>query len=226
MKRFNLIRLTITTVCTALLAAGTAAAHSNHDHSHLPVGWTFDRAVQNKIEKTLANEMNAVGLSSFEQNTLSKYDIGVGNSFTTRVGDTMMKITRTSGGIRIAGPVSSTDNLFSLPIVQSEEPVRRVSTMRHPGHDHRHLALAWVFDDAIKNKIHNNVFFGDASGAVGLAKREQKLLARYGIRVGNSFRAHVDGMTFTMQRTSLGLRILAHEIGLPMAEVPTARNAY
>ncbi len=60
----------------------------------------------------------------------------------------------------------------------------------------------------------------NATGLIGLSHGEQKTLERYGILVGNTFNALVNGKTFTVQRSTMGLKILRHAQGMPMASVP------
>ncbi len=213
-------------VFASLLVAGTAGAHSNHDHSHLSVGWTFDSKVMNKIEKNMGLGLKKTGLSSLEQDVLNHYGIKEGNSFNTRIGERMMKVTRTSSGIRIENPVVAyTDGLQkNLPIHAQANVVRSSINKNHTGHDHGHLKLSWVFSETIKQKINYKMADHRSSKAVGLSTKQQKILKRYGINVGNTFLATVDGKTFTMKRTSMGLKILNELNGRAVASVPGAHQ--
>ncbi len=209
-----------------LFSAGTALAHSEHDHSTLPIGWTFDSKVMNKIEKNMKMGHTKIGMSSLEQTMLSDYGIGVGNSFNARIGDEMVKVTRTSAGIRLGEQVMqfADGTQENLPLRGNAQMVRSSFNGNHPGHDHQHLALSWVFNPAIEGKIHDNRVLHEGSGAIGLSTKEQKTLDRYGIKVGNSFNANVDGMTYTVKRTTMGLKVLTYVEGRTVASIEGANN--
>lgn len=214
----------ICTVATAsIITAGTAQAVNGHGHDHraLPVDWSFDSRVEQKIESHLNRGIRAVGLSAFEQTTLTQYGINVGNSFKTTVGGRTLEITRTASGLRVEGPATAYADgpRWSLP-VRIASPVAGVSiAASHPGHDHRHLGVEWAFPRDIEEKIANNLLNNGASGAIGLKSGEQKMLERYGIRVGNTFNAVINQRTFTVKRTSMGLQILNHVRHMPVAEI-------
>ncbi len=224
-KNMMTAALSALTLCT-LIAAAPVAAHSDHDHSYLPVGWKFNQAVQAKIEKNLVQGTSAVGLSKIEQKILDGYHINVGNSFNTRVGGMMMKIVRTSSGLRIDGTVPAQATKFELPVIEGKKAIRPISLNSHPGHAHQRLELSWIFNEAIEEKIQAHVFNEKANGAIGLTSSEQKTLEHYGIRIGNSFRAYVDNMAFTVKRTSMGLQILTHETASPVAKAESASRNY
>ncbi|QPJ61582.1 MAG: hypothetical protein G3M70_06655 [Candidatus Nitronauta litoralis] len=222
---------TITSALSALALAtlfstGTALAHSQHDHSSLPIGWTFDSKVMSKIEKNMNMGQTKIGMNSLEQKMLAGYGIGVGNSFNTRIGNQTIKVTRTNSGIRLGNPVKqyADGTQENLPLHRNAQMVRSSFTENHPGHDHQHLALSWVFNPAIEGKIHDNRVLNGSSGAIGLSTKEQKTLDRYGIKVGNSFNANVDGMTYTVKRTSMGLSLLKYVEGRTVASVEGANN--
>lgn len=208
----------------SLLVAGTASAHSAHDHSHLPVGWTFDKQVTNKIQKNLEQGQKKTGLSSLEQKVLGQYGIGIGNSFNTRVGGQTMKVTRTDSGIRVEGQVKVyADSLQeNLPVRENAQVVRSSFSPNHAGHDHRHLKMSWVFNPAIEEKIHDSIASDRPHNAIGLTSREQRVLERYEINIGNSFYTYVDGKTFTAKRTSMGIRIMNEVDGRTVASAPGA----
>ncbi|QPJ62258.1 MAG: hypothetical protein G3M70_10395 [Candidatus Nitronauta litoralis] len=208
----------------SLLVAGTASAHSAHDHSHLPVGWTFDKQVTNKIQKNLEQGHKKTGLSSQEQKILGQYGIGIGNSFNTRVDGQTLKVTRTDSGIRVEGQIKMyADGLQeNLPIRENAEVARSSFSQNHTGHDHSHLKMSWVFNPAIEEKIHDALVTERAHRAIGLTSGEQRVLERYEIKIGNSFYTYVDGKTFTAKRTSMGLRIMNEVDGRTVASAPGA----
>ncbi len=226
MKNRTITSALSTLALATVLTTGSALAHSQHDHSTLPIGWTFDSKVMSKIEKNMNMGHTKIGMSSLEQTMLADYGIGVGNSFNARIGNQTVKVTRTSSGIRLGNPVMqyADGTQENLPLSSNAQMVRSSFGGNHPGHDHQHLALAWVFNPAIEGKIHDNRVLHGASGAIGLSTKEQKTLDRYGIKVGNSFNANVDGMTYTVKRTSMGLSVLKYVEGRTVASIEGANN--
>ena len=226
MKNRTLTSALSTIALATLFSTGTALAHSQHDHSMLPIGWTFDSKVMSKIEKNMEMGHNKIGMNSLEQTMLADYGIGVGNSFNARIGDQMVKVTRTSAGIRLGGKVKqyADGTQENLPLRGNAQMVRSSFKGNHPGHDHQHLALSWVFNPAIEGKIHDNRILHEDSGAIGLSTKEQKTLERYGIKIGNSFNANVDGMTYTVKRTTMGLKVLNYVEGRTVASIEGANN--
>ncbi|MCH8157110.1 MAG: hypothetical protein IID18_05055 [Nitrospinae bacterium] len=101
MKTKNLFNLVPGIIAVLLLAVHPSPAYSGQDPSRLTARWTFHQDVAEKIEKHLARNTVAVGLSSSEQNILEKYGIRVGQSFITHVNDEVIRITRTDSGLRI-----------------------------------------------------------------------------------------------------------------------------
>lgn len=78
----------------------------------------------------------------------------------------------------------------------------------HSNHDHSTLTHKWEFSNDIKNKIARSMDRGMAPGSVGLTKFEQNKMNHYGIKIGNKFRSTMSGNTLTVERTSMGIRIL------------------
>ena len=223
MKNINKTTSIVTSIFAAsFIWAGSALAAPGHDHSNLPVGWTFDPIVINKISKNLDQGNRAIGLSPLEQGTLSDYGIKIGNTFKANIDGEMMKVIRTSSGIRVEGTTLAHADGFqvNLPVRQSSRVIRSSFTQNHAGHDHQHLAIEWVFNRAIEKKIANNLENDNASGAIGLSHKEQRILGRYGIKVGNQFNAHVNEMDFTMKRTTMGLQVMKHLHSMPIASLP------
>lgn len=64
-----------------------------------------------------------------------------------------------------------------------------------------------MFDEEQRRKICNHVFSEGGSWEIGLSRYQQKLLQRYGIEVGDSFRTSVAGRIFKVMRVGLGLQI-------------------
>ncbi len=78
----------------------------------------------------------------------------------------------------------------------------------HSNHDHSTVKYKWEFSNDIKNKIARSVDQRMSPGSVGLTKFEQKKMNHYGIKVGNKFRTIIGAHTLTVERTSMGIRIL------------------
>jgi len=224
----NISMVSIFTIASLLTVATVQAGNSSgHDHRAIPVSWTFDPAVQAKIGKNLSQGNQAVGLSIFEQSALFRYGIQVGNSFKTKIRNHTLLVTRTTTGLRIEGPAGGhlDEVRWDLPMRVTSNVIQSSMEGSHPGHEHVHKGIEWIFPLSIEQKIANNLNKQDASGAIGLNYREQKLLERYGIRLGNTFNAKLNGMTFTLLRTTMGMKILKHVQKMPMASIPSTNTA-
>ncbi|MCH7650985.1 MAG: hypothetical protein IIA63_07480 [Nitrospinae bacterium] len=168
----------------------------------------FDPVVAEKINKSLARGEVAVGLSRLEQRMLEKYGIAFGKSFITQVQDELWRVTRTSTGLRFEGSLGplAAVNLQSLPMIQTHYRIVPVSVQGIDRED-RLPYLAWVFDQDLQEKIQNRIFLKGVPSAIGLSRFQQKLLQRYGIQLGQSFRSSMAGRIVTIKRVSLGLQI-------------------
>ncbi len=79
-----------------------SASHSGHDHAMTPYEWSFGESTQNRIADRLNVKGTVfVGLTKFEQNVLSNYNIKVGNRFHTVIDGQTIMAERTSGGLKI-----------------------------------------------------------------------------------------------------------------------------
>jgi len=208
MKNKNFKILAVVIAFALLLAGCKDPSYSSQSRSQLSEGWIFDPVVAEKINKSLARGEVAVGLSRLEQRMLEKYGIGFGKSFITQVQDELWRVTRTSTGLRFEGSLGplAAVNLQSLPMIQTYFRVLPVSVGGHE-RENRVPNLAWVFDQALQNKIQNRIFLKGVPSAIGLSRFQQKILQRYGMQVGHSFRTNVAGRIFTVRRVSLGLQI-------------------
>jgi len=208
MKNKNFKTLAVVIAFTLLLAGCKDLTYSGQSSSQLSEGWMFDPVVTAKIHKNLARGEVAVGLSTLEQRMLEKYGIGFGKSFITQVRGELWSVTRTSTGLRFEGSVGplAAVNLQWLPMIQTHYRVLPVS-VREPERENRVPNLAWVFDKALQNKIQNRIYLKGVPSAIGLSRFQQKLLQRYGIQVGQSFRTSMAGRILTVKRVSLGLQI-------------------
>ena len=81
------------------------------------------------------------------------------------------------------------------------------ASVEGPERENRVPNLAWVFDKALQEKIQNRIYLKGVPSAIGLSRFHQKLLQRYGIQVGQSFRSSMAGRILTFKRVSLGLKI-------------------
>lgn len=208
MKNKNLTLLAIVFAFTTLLAGCKDPTYSSPNSSPQTDRWMFDPVVAEKIHKNLAGGEMAVGLSKLEQRMLEKYGIGINKSFITQVQGDFWTVTRTSTGLRFERSVRlmAAVNLQSLPMIQTPYQIAPVS-IRENYRENRLSNLTWTFDRSLQEKIQNRVFFKGVPSAIGLSRFQQKLLDRYGIQVGQSFRTSVAGRILTVKRVSLGLQI-------------------
>lgn len=207
MRKNNQSILTIGWALTLLLAVIVSPAQADQNSFSSRYVWKYDSIVAEKIHKNLARNDVAVGLSQFEQKTLEKYGVSIGQSFITRVDDKNWRVTRTSTGLRFEGSMGAmpVGNLQSFPI-QTLYGVVPASYQSRDRDDVR-MNLTWVFDDALQEKIQSHIFSAGDSNEIGLTRYQQKLLQRYGIEVGHSFQTTVGWMILTVKRVSLGLQI-------------------
>ena len=148
MRKNNQSILTIGSALTLLLAISVAPVQADQNTFPSRYVWKYDSLTSEKIHKNLARGDVAVGLSQFEQKTLEKYGISVGQSFITQVNDGKLRVTRTSTGLRFEGSVASlaVGNLQSFPI-QTRYGVVLASYPKRDRDDVR-TNLTWVFDNA------------------------------------------------------------------------------
>jgi hypothetical protein len=208
MKNKNFISLVFFVVFTLLLAGCNDPSYSGQRGSPQADRWVFDPLVANKIQKNLARGEAAVGLSKLEQRMLENYGIGFGKTFMTSVRGTLWQVTRTSTGLRFeksAVPLAGV-NLPSFPLIHIPNHIAPVSFQRHE-RENKLPYQAWVFDQALQKKIQKRIFLKGIPSEIGLNIVQQKILKRYGVRVGQSFRTSVAGRVLTVKRVSLGLQI-------------------
>ena len=211
MKTTRMIQTLTAATASLFLFANVAAAHSEHDHSKLPLEWKFSEKVEAKIQArgTLQESSYYIGLSAHEQKTMKHYGIRPGNIFTSRVNGVNAHVKRTSTGIQIMDSgVMNISTLERLPI-RTLNLISRISTgdANHSGHDHSMTPYEWAFGPSTQDRIakrlnSNEIIF------VGLNKFEQDLLNNYKIKVGNRFHTIVNGQTTMAERTTGGLKIL------------------
>ncbi len=208
MKNKNFTFLAIIVAFTLLLAGCKDPTYSGQNSSQLSEVWIFDTVVAEKIHKNLARGEVAVGLSRLEQRMLEKYGIGFGKTFITQVRGELWEVTRTSTGLRFEKSVGllAAVNLQSLPMIQSYFRARPASVGGHE-RENRAPNLAWVFDQDLQDRIQNRIFLKGIPSEIGLSRFQQKILQRYGVQVGQSFRTSVAGSVLTVKRVSLGLQI-------------------
>ena len=208
MNNKNFKTLAVVIAFTLLLAGCREPSYSGQSSSQLSEGWIFDPVVVEKIHKSLARGEVAVGLSRLEQRMLEKYGIGFGTSFITQVHGEPWSVTRTSTGLRFEGSVGplAAVNLQSFPITQPRYRVRHVSA-KGADPENGFPYIAWQFDQDLQNKIQKRIFLKGIPSAIGLSRFQQKLLQRYGVRVGQIFQTSAAGRIITVKRVSLGLRI-------------------
>ena len=214
MKNNRSILLAVVIAFTLLLAGCKDLSNSVQSSSQLSESWMFDPVVAEKIYKNLAQGEVAVGLSRLEQRMLEKYGIRINQSFITQVQGELWSVTRTSTGLRFeesVGPLAAV-NLQSLPMTRTH--YRAVlASVRGREHENKAPNLAWMFDKALQEKILNRIYLKGVPSEIGLSRFQQKLLQRYGVQVGQSFRTSVAGRIITVKRVSLGLQIKSFKNG-------------
>ena len=215
MNSKKIIIASATALTLSLGSAVSVLAHSNHDHSSLPLNWTFIKGTADKMASTLnsGGKTKIKGLSKFEQKKLAHYGIKVGNSFKSVIAGKPVEIKKTSLGIEIeqTSPVSLA-SAWQIPLRKKDEIVlASTGNHQHMGHDHSQLPYEWQFSPATESKIQNRMASSQKDGFVGLTQFEQKLMERYGIKVGNKLHSVIDGQDVVVERTSGG--IIALETG-------------
>lgn len=224
----KIIIASATALALSLGSVVSSIAHSQHDHSDLPLNWTFAKGTAEKMAMTMEIENNTKikGLSKFEQKKLNHYGIKVGNTFKSVIAGEPVKIKRTTLGVEIekTDPVSLA-SAWQIPLRNSNEVVlASTGTHQHVGHDHSQLPYEWQFSRATENKIDYRMVSSEKDGYVGLTQFEQKLMDRYGIKVGNKFNSVVDGQKVVVERTSSGIRALGSSDSLSVASSMESPN--
>ncbi|GJL79545.1 MAG: hypothetical protein NPINA01_25340 [Nitrospinaceae bacterium] len=221
MKTKKIIIASATALTLSLGSAVSSLAHTGHDHSSLPLNWTFANGTAQKVAMALDSQHGTKikGLSKFEQKMLDHYGIKVGNTFKSLSASEPVQVKRTTLGIEIEkiGPVNL-PSTWQIPL-RKNHTVSLASTgaHQHGGHDHSQLPYEWQFSRSTENKIQKRMASSEKAGFVGLTRFEQKLLDRYGIKVGNRVHSVVDGQKVIVERTSGGIRTLDSNGGLSVA---------
>ena len=78
----------------------------------------------------------------------------------------------------------------------------------HSVHDHSNLPLKWHFSDAAKAKVIAKMASGSWNGLLGLSKLEQKIFNNYGINIGDTFNATLEGKYLAITRMSSGVKVM------------------
>ena len=213
MKTTKIITATAIASAMTLCISTASLAHSDHDHSKLPLNWTFVKDTANKIQNRDANKSSSryVGLSKFEQKKLKYYGIQHGNSFNSIVEDQPIQVTKTMGGIEIkqAHPMDVATK-WRIPLREkaSVSMASMGETRSHVGHDHRYLPYEWDFSRETMNKIQNRIDRMDTANFVGLNHFEQKLMNKYGIKAGYTFHTYINGVDVMLERTVSGVKVV------------------
>jgi len=213
MKTTKIIAATAIASAITLSMSTSALAHSDHDHSKLPLNWTFVNDTNHKIQGRADNiaDTRYVGLSKFEQKKLKYYGIKEGNSFNSMVDNLPIQVTRTMGGIRVnEADHAEVASHWRIPLRQKD--VVSLASMggghAHVGHDHSYLPYEWEFANRTMNRIQNRMDRMDTANYVGLNRFEQKLLNKYGIKTGNTFHSYINGADVLLERTMGGVKVV------------------
>jgi hypothetical protein len=213
MKTTKIITATAIASVMTLSMSTSSLAHSDHDHSKLPLNWTFVNDTSNKIEERIdtTDAVRYVGLSKFEQKKLKHYGIQYGNSFHSVVDNRPIQVTKTMGGVQIdeADPAEVANN-WRIPLRQKSgvSLVSMGNHHAHVGHDHSYLPYEWEFAHKTMNRIQNRMDREDMAHYVGLNRFEQKLLNKYGIKAGNTFHSYINGADVLLERTASGVKVV------------------
>jgi hypothetical protein len=213
MKTTKIIAATAIASAITLSMSTSALAHSDHDHSKLPLNWTFVNDTSSKIEERMDTQdaVRYVGLSKFEQKKLKYYGIKEGNSFNSVVDNRPIQVTKTMGGVKIDEvDTAELANNWRIPLRQKD--VVSLGSMggghAHVGHDHSYLPYEWEFANRTMNRIQNRMDRMDTANYVGLNRFEQKLLNKYGIKAGNTFHSYINGADVLLERTMGGVKVV------------------
>ncbi len=194
------------------ISSSTAWAHSNHDHSTLPLTWKFSKNMATRIQSDLSAENFAgfLGINSVEQKRFDHYGLKVGNKFNSKLDGMNLTIERTSSGIKILNPskFSRAANNEQVPIrpAQNARPVS-LNPKAHSGHDHSYVPFEWVFGEKTQAKLLKRVQM-DNTGFVGITSFELDMLDRYEIKVGQSFHTEIGGQDYIVERASSGVKVV------------------
>jgi hypothetical protein len=206
---------TLAIASLTLITSSTVFAHSNHDHSTVPLKWQFSENLHSKIKRNLnsTKPTGVIGLNPFEQKKFKHYGMKVGNKFSSIVQNIDITFERTSAGLKITNAsIFNTTMDGEILRLKKVSDVSKVSMKKyfHPGHNHDRLQVEWVFGETTNAKIVKHMFEGKGNLSVGLTNLEQGLLNEYGIKSGNKFQLFISGHNFLAERTCGGLIIFNH----------------
>jgi len=222
MKKASIISKVVASSFLVALTSTTAFAHSGHDFSNLPMKWEFTKETKAKIENILSasgNKVAAIGTSRLEQKFFDDYNVDVGNSFLAQVNGKTLTLQRTSSGILIKEIHDFGNSAIPQIPVRKTMEVKKVSmNPQHQGHDHSALPYEWYFSKKTQSKIANKVEDGNFPIVVGLSSHERKMLKKYDINVGNTFKARVMGKQLNIKKTSGGL-FIEEDNGVQVASI-------
>ena len=148
MKTSTIIKQLLTAVSIIALTSASVYAHSNHDHSNIPIKWNFSQNAQAKLIQYLTSnsKSSAIGLSKLDQETLRDYGINVGNKFSVMIDNASLKVERTTLGIKIlTANKNLNDNFLKEIPIRDMNMISKVSMASHSGHNHKVLNKAWTF---------------------------------------------------------------------------------
>jgi hypothetical protein len=222
MKKANIISKVIAIGSLIVLTSTNSFAHSGHDFSKLPMKWEFTKETKAKIENILKVNrygVSAIGTSRLEQKFFDDYNVDVGNSFLAQVNGKTITLQRTSSGILIVEVHRFSNTAVPQIPVQKAMEIKKVSmNSHHQGHDHTALPYQWIFSKKTQSKISEKVASENFPIAVGLSSHERKMLKKYDINVGNTFKAVVGGKPLNIKKTSGGL-FVEEEKGVQVASI-------
>ena len=110
--------------------------------------------------------------------------------------------------------MTSAKKILSTFAVATVITFTSVVAMAHSAHDHSMVSYKWALSKNLKAKIESRLNSTSPTSLIGLNFFEQKKLNHYDIKVGNKFNTEMHGISFLVQRTSAGMKIVnASRIG-------------
>jgi len=108
----------------------------------------------------------------------------------------------------------SVKNVLGTLAISTAVIFTSATAMAHSAHDHSIVSYKWALSKNLKEKIDSRLNSNNPTSLIGLNYFEQKKLNHYEIKVGNKFKTEMHGISFLVQRTSAGMKIVnASKIG-------------
>jgi hypothetical protein len=110
--------------------------------------------------------------------------------------------------------MTTTKNILSSLAIAATMTLTSTAALAHSDHDHSTVSYKWAMSKNLQAKIDNRLDSSNPTSLIGLNPFEQKKLEHYEINVGNKFNTETRGISFLMERTSAGMKIVdANRVG-------------